>query len=244
MDRPIGRWRGESGAWTDGIWTDENRTDGSRAPDRADGGPTRPSGRPAAGAPPGKQIASDEHEPSTDAHRPTARSGTDVAERTSLAASLFARGSTDARAREEAVFERLRELKRDGRIGELSVRTWPGEVSLTRAGHSEVVDTFRAFEEWAQARDASIRPPFAIRERQSTITRQEDTLLLTPLVCLAVYDEDDVVGVYPCAHGGSVTTIDDCIERLAAGDQRESVEPGRRAEDRGDRSAQRPTGGN
>lgn len=220
MDRPIGRWRGESGAWTG-----ESRSDVGRPLDRAAGGPTRPPGRPAAGAPPGKRIASNEHEQSTDAHRPTARSGTDATERTPLAAFLFARGSTDARAREEAVFQRLRGLQGDGRIGELSVRTWPGEVSLTRAGHSEVVDTFRTFEEWARARDASIRPPFAIRERQSTITRQEDTLLVTPLVCLAVYDEDDVVGVYPCAHGGSVTTIDDCIERLAAGDQRESVEP-------------------
>lgn len=116
------------------------------------------------------------------------------------------------------MFERLRALRREGRIDEFSVRTWPAEVSVEGVGHSEVVDTFRTFEDWARRNDASIRPPFSIRERESAFTDRTDTLLVTPLVSLAVYDADGVVGVYPSTHGESVSTIDDCLKWLASDD--------------------------
>lgn len=218
------------------------RENTSRAPAIAAFDPRRGRER-STGAAPARGVVSDEGGRQDADASSTAASNPAATERNSLSVSLYARGSTDARAREESVFARLRELQREGKIGELYVRTWPGEVSLAREGRSEVVETFRVFEEWAREHDASIRPPFAIRERESTITEQTDRLLITPLVSLAVFDADDVVGVYPCRHGDSVTTIDDCLERLAGDDEREIATPGGSTEERSSRSSQQPTGG-
>lgn len=234
MDRPIGDWSGEPGrrtrtsetrAWApdQGVWSGKPLAEPT--PDGGDASGQRSY--------PNRSVVPDRASHDRPSSPETKRITTG---RDALSVSLFVRGSADARSREESVSERLRELQREGQIGELTVRTWPGEVSLSREGNSEIVDTFRTFEEWAQAHDASIRPPFTVRDRHSTITDQADRLLLTPLVCLALYDVDGIVGVYPCIHGESVTTIDDCLERLTRDDARAVTPPGRGARDRRDRS--------
>lgn len=136
-------------------------------------------------------------------------------ERTGLTVEVFTRGSMDARSHAESVVNSLLDLAESGRISGVDVHAWPGEMSLDSRSLEGVVERFERFEAWARERDVSIRPPFSVRVRRSTITGESDTLLVTPVLCLAAYDGDEVVGVYPCTDGNSVTSIDDFIERLA-----------------------------
>lgn len=133
----------------------------------------------------------------------------------------------ESRRRQDAVVGRLRALARSGRIDAIEVHAWPREVSLAGGAHSDVLERFEDFERWADERAASIRPPFSIRVQRSAYTGETDTTLVTPVVCLAVYEGSDLVGVYPCSRDGSVTTVDDCIDRLENRTEATSRRPGR-----------------
>jgi len=165
-----------------------------------------------------------------------------VARRDALSVALFARGATEARSREEAVLDALYALEDEGRIDEVEVHTWPAKVTLRTGAHSQVVETFESLRTWARNHDVSIQPPFAVREAHSAITGERETLLVTPTLCVAVYDAEELVGVYPSTNGDSVETIDDCLDRLG-----ERGEPRRRARSEAatgpaDRTSGRPTG--
>ncbi|MFC3476565.1 HTH domain-containing protein [Halobacterium litoreum] len=132
---------------------------------------------------------------------------------------LYVRGSSVAHDRESAVLEALEALADDGVIDAVNVHTWPEKVSLRSAGtaRTDVLDTYQRFEAWADDHDVSIRPPFVVRQVDSSITRERDEVLVTPALCLTVWDGDDLVGVYPCNHEDGVETVEDGLANVADG---------------------------
>lgn len=148
------------------------------------------------------------------------RTGGDVKRATvgngdSLTVKLFVRGSSPVPLRGSDVIDTLEKLSDRGLIGAVDVHSWPASVSLVAKGGSTVAETFRTFRAWADEHETTICPPFVIRDIRSTITGDGDTVLITPVLCLAVYAGEELLGVYPCCHGDSVMTVDDCLDQLS-----------------------------
>jgi len=137
---------------------------------------------------------------------------------TERAVYVYSRGLAAARDRHEDVLERLRTLHRRGRIDAIRTWTWPDEVSRVETdADADAVEVFERFERWADRNGASIRPPFRLATRHSTITDETREVLVTPELCLAVRNGDTLVGVFPCSDGGTHYGVDEALDRLAAG---------------------------
>lgn len=147
---------------------------------------------------------------------PPASSRSDDGEQRAQNVVLYVRGSTANPERERGVIRTLEALSADEIIDGYEVRTWPERVSCGPGGDNRagLRATFDAFEEWAEERGLSIRPPFIVREIQSVFTAEHDEVLITPMLFMAVFDGDAIVGTYPCHHADGVVTIDDWLARM------------------------------
>lgn len=119
----------------------------------------------------------------------------------------------------DAKLETLETLEDEGVIDGLLLNYWSGEVELSPdPPHSEAVEVFERFERWAGVNEVSLRPPFTVRTRSSEITGDERTVLSTPVMCLAVYVDERLAGVYPHTDGDDHYSVAEAIAALRTGD--------------------------
>lgn len=115
--------------------------------------------------------------------------------------------------------ETLNACESEGAIDDLLIRSWPKEVSRSESSpHHEVIETFEQFRQWADGRGVSIEPPFRTRTSTSRVTGETRELLVTPLLCLEVYVDDELLGVFPHSDGEETYTTDDVIASLRTGE--------------------------
>ncbi|OLZ42674.1 hypothetical protein A6E15_08745 [Natrinema saccharevitans] len=124
--------------------------------------------------------------------------------------------------------ETLQACETEGAIDDLLLRSWPKEVSLSdESPHREVLENYERFRGWAADRGVSVRPPFRERETTSQVTGETRERLVTPLLCLEVYEGDDLIGVFP--HTDERTeetyTTDEAIATLRTGAVPTPLEP-------------------
>ncbi|AGB32111.1 hypothetical protein Natpe_2291 [Natrinema pellirubrum DSM 15624] len=124
--------------------------------------------------------------------------------------------------------ETLQACEDEGAIDDLLLRSWPKEVALSEESpHQAVLENYERFEQWADRRGVSVRPPFRERETTSQITGETRERLVTPLLCLEIYEDDDLVGVFP--HTDERTeetyTTDEAIATLRTGAVPTPLEP-------------------
>ncbi|MFD1564940.1 HTH domain-containing protein [Haloarchaeobius amylolyticus] len=117
--------------------------------------------------------------------------------------------------------ETLQACESEGAIDELLLRSWPQEVALTEESpYQEVIDNYERFAQWADERGVSVRPPFRERSTTSQVTGKTRERLVTPLLCLEVYADDELIGVFP--HTDERTeetyTTDEAIATLRTGE--------------------------
>ncbi|MDQ2052293.1 hypothetical protein RBH26_17610 [Natronolimnohabitans sp. A-GB9] len=117
--------------------------------------------------------------------------------------------------------ETLQACESEGRIDDLLLRSWPKEIALTEnSPYQEALESFERFEQWADQRGVSVRPPFKQRTTTSQVTGKTKELLVTPLLCLELYADDELVGVFP--HSDETTdetfTTDEAIAALRTGE--------------------------
>lgn len=118
----------------------------------------------------------------------------------------------------DAHVETLRACEREGTIENLLLRSWPEQVRLGDGSPDrEVLERFEEFESWADRRGVSVRPPFEVRERTSSVTGEFSERLVTPLIALALYDGSSLVGVYPHSADGETYTVEDAIAAVRTG---------------------------
>lgn len=115
----------------------------------------------------------------------------------------------------------LERLESEGVIDELEIHAWPAEVRIAReTPHSDAVDRFREFDAWAEQWGVSIRPPFAVEIRDSSITGRTREVLITPVQCLAVHVDGTLEEVFPHSTGraddAETYTVRDAIALLEA----------------------------
>lgn len=103
--------------------------------------------------------------------------------------------------RQDAIVTEARELASAGLVDDIDLI----EVSRTPAVSSDgpqdrrAVAAFETFSNWADDHDTRIHPAFGTRVCYSWETGRQYTALVVPVVALAVYDDDELVAVYP--HG-------------------------------------------
>lgn len=131
---------------------------------------------------------------------------------------LYVRSSAPsvARERQTATVERLRALDTGERIESVAVRTWQKRIPIGERARpaGETHRTYTAFEDWARAHGAELRPFFDTRECHSPITGESHTALVLPVMCLAVYEGDRLRSVFPHASDGRTYAVGDALDAL------------------------------
>ena len=122
--------------------------------------------------------------------------------------------------------ETLRDYDQQGVIDDLTVGGWPDEVVLTT--DTEVpppIAQYRRFQTWAEQTDVSLRPSFTIRERTSLVSDQPKTILVPPVLCLAIHVNGELGTVVPHKSDTTTYTVEDALADLAALDRDSPARP-------------------
>lgn len=112
---------------------------------------------------------------------------------------------------------RVQQLETTDLVDDVDTRSWPDSVRLADDAYREVVEAFDRYEAWADRRGVSVRPPFEIRTRRSVVEDDGVEVLVTPVVCLAIYRDGRLASVFPHGNGETTYTVDDALERLERG---------------------------
>ncbi|WP_178917130.1 HTH domain-containing protein [Natronomonas gomsonensis] len=118
----------------------------------------------------------------------------------------------------ESRVETLRSLEDGPLVDTVVVRSWPETVRLDDEGDHETLARYERFRSWADRRGVSIRPPFETRTRSSIVEEDGVDVLVTPTLCLAVYREERLVGVFPHAADGETYTVEEAVDTLRSGE--------------------------
>lgn len=112
------------------------------------------------------------------------------------------------------VIDRLSRLRAAGVLTDFAVETWPEELPVPDSSdRSDLLARVDRFEEWARGHGLSLRPPFETRTA-SLLVGADETVLMTPMVLAAAYDDGDLVGVYPCSDDGRTWTVTQFLDAL------------------------------
>lgn len=124
---------------------------------------------------------------------------------------VFLRASApfDARARQLVVLGRIQALQARGLVDEFRVDTWTDRITDAPSEAALALTALDGFERWALAHHATLSPGFDTHECHSGFTGQRYRTTVFPVVCLAVYDDDELVAVYPhSTEAGCVSVAD------------------------------------
>ncbi|ELZ16694.1 hypothetical protein C477_15000 [Haloterrigena salina JCM 13891] len=117
--------------------------------------------------------------------------------------------------------ETLRACESEGAVDDLLLRSWPKEVTLTDdTPYQEALESVERFEGWADRRGVSIRPPFRERTATNQISGETTDVLIMPMLCLELYADDKLVGVFPHTdeNADETYTTDEAIAALRTGE--------------------------
>ena len=135
-------------------------------------------------------------------------------------AELFVRSDlpTPARQCRQTTLTRLEDLVASGVLEEFSVTSWAKRVPIDAGadlGQFER-DRFNAFTTWAREAGVQLSPFFATRECYSSTTGDRQTQLVLPALCVALYDDEELVAVVPHADENGSASVGDCLHSLEA----------------------------
>ncbi|WP_338727208.1 HTH domain-containing protein [Haladaptatus sp. DJG-WS-42] len=124
-----------------------------------------------------------------------------------------------ARKQQDRVIAQLKSLKDAAAIDEYTIEVWGKEVcATTEAARTDagkqVLEKITEFETWAERNGRSLSSVFEVHEIDSAITGDQYTSIVLPLMVLAEYHDDDLIGVAPCAYEGVPVTIDEYLVTL------------------------------
>lgn len=119
---------------------------------------------------------------------------------------------------QEETYDRLRRLRRSGAIDSFAVHQWSdaGRTPRTRGVkhaatcHGKVAE----FENWAAERGYTLQPGFQVRDVKPMTGDSVRRKLVSPVLCLAVYDSDSLDAVYPYADEEDSYTVEAGLRRL------------------------------
>ncbi|MFC6755468.1 MULTISPECIES: HTH domain-containing protein [Haloarcula] len=133
-------------------------------------------------------------------------------------AELFVRAElpTPSEHRRVTVENRLQELQCAGVIDAFETTVWKKRVPVADEDCPERTQ-YEEFRDWATEAGASLSPFFDTRLCYSWKTAEKRTELVMPALCLACYEDDELVQVAPFARGGTPHSIEECLDDLESG---------------------------
>lgn len=124
--------------------------------------------------------------------------------------------------RQSEIISQLRRLEGEDRISGFSVRVWGKQIEADGAdldgATNDVRERIAEFEAWADHNGHSLEPAFSRRTKSVPLTDEQREVIVPPVICLAVYEDDELVGVFPCSNGDGTNTVDDCLNGLGNGE--------------------------
>lgn len=116
------------------------------------------------------------------------------------------------------VLSRLRELEAAEVVDDVSVRIWeksiPASPDELDVSASLVHDRIAEFQQWADRNGHSLEPAFRWCEQSTMVSEEQSEVIRLPLQCLAVYEDDQLVGVFPCT-GDQGTTRSQTVSTVS-----------------------------
>lgn len=133
---------------------------------------------------------------------------------------VFLRGSVPfhAHARQLVVLSRLRALQDRGTIDEVHVDTWANRITDAPTEAAIALTALDGFEKWADSHHATLTPGFESHDSHCGFTGLDFRTTVFPVVCLALYEDDTLVSVYPHSTDTGCRTVDDGLALLEAED--------------------------
>ncbi|RXK49018.1 HTH domain-containing protein [Halorientalis pallida] len=134
-------------------------------------------------------------------------------------AELYLRNGVPIAAETEQsrVLGRLQALAAAGIIRDLQVQRWPHRVTVGDTQARREFALCREFEGWADAHGVELAPAFERHDCYNSFTDSRYRTAVLPVVCLALYDDDDLVALFPHSCDTGIRTVLDGISMLEAG---------------------------
>lgn len=139
---------------------------------------------------------------------------------------LFVRADPELGCEEQKqqVVDRLDELEADGRIDDYHLNVWTKAIRIAgplegTTYYRRVFGHFTEFQRWAVEESVALKSAFNVEEVDCEITDASYRVLSLPSICLAVYEDGELCGVYPHVDGDTTRTIRHCLDRLEASSQ-------------------------
>ncbi|WP_439025503.1 HTH domain-containing protein [Haloarchaeobius sp. DT45] len=133
-----------------------------------------------------------------------------------LTIDVYLRAYAPVSAPQEAILDAVRDLRELGIVDSYDVHTWPKAVRADRS--TETSRRYEAFRDWAATADVRIDQSFVTRRDDNLLTGETTEKLVTPFVCIAVRQGEDLAAVLPCtASEGEHVTVQAYLESLCEG---------------------------
>lgn len=120
-----------------------------------------------------------------------------------------------------SVVSRLHEFEETGLVDDVSIHVWGKCVSVSDEWADETSPPVREriadFREWADRNGHTLEPAFRWCEESTMLSEEQNEVIRLPLQCLAIYEGDRLVGVFPCSTDNGTKTVADCLQRLETG---------------------------
>lgn len=138
---------------------------------------------------------------------------------------LFVRAEPELGAErcKESVVDRLEELESEGHVDSYSVNAWSKSIRTSgslagTAFHEETLSRIEEFESWIRSAGNLPETAFARETVASPITGEEYAVVTLPVMCLAVYEDDELVHLHPGHDGLENHSVHECLDALAGED--------------------------
>ena len=136
---------------------------------------------------------------------------------------LFVRADPElgCEKQKQRVLDRLDELEASARIDDYDVNVWTKAIRIAgplerTTYYRRVFNHFTAFQQWAVEESVALKSAFNVEAVDCEITGETYRVLSLPCLCLAVYEDGDLCGVYPHVDGETTRTIRHCLDELEA----------------------------
>jgi len=131
---------------------------------------------------------------------------------TRLAVYLRTRVASETERRQNSVLGRADSLRQQGLVDEVEVTYWN---RLSTGVDTRETSDIEAMEEWAADSGCSLVPAFDRHDRHSVFIGN-DSVVTLPVACVACWEDDRLVGVYPHAGPRGHCTVADGLDRIEA----------------------------
>jgi len=142
---------------------------------------------------------------------------------TTLQASVFVHSlaPVDCKQSHDTLADRLQSLVAAGEFADLDLLVWGDSICtgspLTDIGNGErIVDAISEFYSLAAESQLSISPFFSITTVTSEFTEDSFRRIVPPCRCLALYDDEELVAVFPSIIDGVAYTPQEVLTYLEA----------------------------